>query len=42
MVSTIDSPANKMIYWHRELPPVDAEPVGEHIVEATSNRVPRR
>lgn len=27
------------IYWHRELPPVDAEIVGEHILEATSTRV---
>lgn len=30
----------KRIYWHRDLPPVDAEPIGEHIVEATSDRVP--
>jgi hypothetical protein len=28
-----------VIYWHRELPPVDAEPVAEHTVEATSSRV---
>jgi hypothetical protein len=28
------------IYWHRELPPFDAEAMGEHIVEATSLRVP--
>lgn len=27
------------IYWHRELPPAEAEPLGEHTVEATSNRV---
>jgi hypothetical protein len=30
---------SKTIYWHRELPPLDAEPVGEHIVEASSGRV---
>jgi hypothetical protein len=29
----------KMVYWHRELPPIDAEPLGEHIVEADSMRV---
>jgi len=31
-----DSP----IYWHRQLPPYDAQPMGEHVVEATSSRVP--
>jgi hypothetical protein len=31
--------ASGAIYWHRELPPADAEPVGEHIVEAVSSRV---
>ena len=30
----------KMVYWHRELPPLEAEPVGEHTVEANSSRVP--
>jgi hypothetical protein len=29
----------KAIYWHRELPPLEAEAVGEHTVEATSDRV---
>jgi len=29
----------KIIYWHRELPPLDAEPAGEHTVEATSKRI---
>jgi hypothetical protein len=28
-----------MIYWHRELPPLDAEAMEEHVVEATSRRV---
>lgn len=30
----------KVIYWHRELPPLDAEIMGEHTIEATSDRVP--
>jgi hypothetical protein len=27
------------IYWHRELPPLDAQPMGEHVVEASSTRL---
>ena|SRR5215203_5409608 len=27
------------VFWHRELPPLSAEPLGEHVVEATSKRV---
>jgi hypothetical protein len=30
----------KTIYWHRDLPPIDAQPVGEHTVEANSPRIP--
>jgi len=30
---------SKIIYWHRELPPVDAQMMGEHVVEATGARV---
>lgn len=30
----------KVIFWHRELPPLEAEMLGEHTVEATSERVP--
>lgn len=30
----------KVVYWHRELPPRDAEMIGEHSVEAASCRVP--
>jgi hypothetical protein len=30
---------NKIIYWHRELPPFEAEAMGEHTVEATSSHV---
>ena len=29
-----------VIYWHRELPPLTAEPMAEHTLEATSRRVP--
>lgn len=29
-----------MIFWHRQLPPSGAEPLGEHVVEAASGRVP--
>lgn len=31
---------SSIIYWHRELPPVDSDAVGEHVVEAASERVP--
>jgi len=30
----------RTVYWHRELPPPGAEPLGEHVVEAVSGRVP--
>lgn len=39
-MSPIMDTDRKIIFWHRELPPFDAEPLGEHIVEATSRRVP--
>jgi hypothetical protein len=29
----------KVIFWHRDLPPLDAEPMSEHTVEASSKRV---
>jgi hypothetical protein len=32
--------SSQTIYWHRDLPPLNAEIVGEHTVEATSGRVP--
>jgi hypothetical protein len=32
--------SGRVIYWHRELPPLDAEAIAEHTVEATSARVP--
>jgi hypothetical protein len=33
------SAPDKVIYWHRELPPLDAEPMEEHTLEAASMRV---
>ena len=30
---------DQIVYWHRELPPLDAELVAEHTVVATSGRV---
>jgi|SRR6516164_1375660 hypothetical protein len=35
-----EAKANRVIFWHSDLPPVDAELMGEHTVEATSRRVP--
>ena len=29
----------QQVYWHRELPPFDADIMGEHVLEATSGRV---
>jgi hypothetical protein len=30
----------KTVFWHRELPPLDAEALGEHTLEAVSVHVP--
>ena len=30
----------KTVYWHRELPPLDAQLIAEHTMDATSSRVP--
>ena len=35
----INANVSQTVFWHRELPPLDAEPVGEHTVEATSEHV---
>ncbi len=29
----------QIVYWHRDLPPVEAELIAEHTVEANSSRV---
>jgi len=34
-----NSDNGKIVYWHRELPPSDAELMAEHTLEATSGRV---
>jgi hypothetical protein len=36
---TAPEPKRKMVFWHRELPPRDAEAIGDHTIEATSHRV---
>jgi hypothetical protein len=33
------APASPIVFWHRALPPISAEVMGEHTVEATSGRV---
>ncbi len=35
-----DTVQKKIVYWRRELPPLDAELIAEHTVEATSKRIP--
>ena len=35
----MDAAGGKVVYWHRELPPVDADIMGEHTVEAESDRI---
>lgn len=32
----------RRVFWHRELPPVEQEPDGEHVLEARSDAVPYR
>jgi hypothetical protein len=34
-----DMAAQKIVYWHRELPPLDGEVLHEHVIEAESDRV---
>ena len=38
-VQTISDSDGKCIYWHRDLPPLNAEMMSEHVLEATSSRV---
>jgi len=38
MNTTLES--SQVVFWHRELPPLASEPADEHVVEATSRRVP--
>ena len=36
----MDDNRAKIVFWHRELPPLEADFVAEHTVEANSSRVP--
>ena len=36
----MDDKEAKIVFWHRELPPLAADLVAEHTVEASSGRVP--
>ena len=38
-MSSSKDTAPKIVYWHRELPPLDSEVMHEHVIEATSDRV---
>ena len=38
--ATVGRDARKIVYWHRDLPPLEAELVAEHTIEANSSRVP--
>jgi hypothetical protein len=40
IMTTAVTDTTKKIFWHRELPPADAEPVAEHTIDAESGRVP--
>jgi hypothetical protein len=40
MKVTTDTGPARTIYWHRELPPLTADVMGEHTIEASSARVP--
>ena len=42
MLNDLQAPSvvdGKIVYWHRELPPLDAEPIGEHPADANSMRM---
>ena len=39
-LSETTSDSAKIVFWHRDLPPLHAEAVEEHVLEATSARVP--
>lgn len=38
-MTAVAAPPPKIVYWHRELPPLDTWPVADHIVEASSNPI---
>jgi hypothetical protein len=39
-MTTSTTGSTKAVFWHRDLPPLDAEVMGEHTLEAVSGRVP--
>ena len=40
MTALVETRHDPPIYWHRALPPLDAEPMADYVLEATSARVP--
>lgn len=40
MSAIVDGQEKRIVYWHRDLPPLDADLVAEHTLEATSGRIP--
>ena len=40
MNATVGDNKGRIVYWHRDLPPIEAEPIAEHTIEASSSRVP--
>lgn len=38
--ASLPATQRKVVYWHRELPPLGAETMGEHVLEADSPRIP--
>ena len=39
-VSPSSSSRTKAVFWHRDLPPLEADSVSEHTIESVSGRVP--
>jgi hypothetical protein len=39
-VTSVPTCETSVVFWHRDLPPIDAEIQGDHLVEADSIRVP--
>jgi len=35
----VTDPQAQTVFWHRDLPPLEANVIGAHIVEATSKRI---
>ena len=37
--ASTENDKDQTIFWHRELPPIDAAPIAEHTLEADSGRI---